>query len=308
MDSFEPYLRQVKSPQGLLIRRIYFFSQYLLFRVAAFLVSGLSGPSAMTMAKGIGALLFLRTRRRRISIENVRQAFPEKSDQEIKTIGRESMQGMIKVIFEFLRIPTIALKPEKYIEVQGEENVWAALEKKKGLVLIVSHFGNWELMGVAAAAKGFPIYAIGKPVKNPFVYAFIKRWRGATGLQSIDQKGAIKKTIQLLKENKIIAMLIDEHVKKGEVWVDFLGRQAATSALPAMLSLKYGVPAIPTFFYRKTTGRSVLFFGKPFDSIETGHFQADLMVNTQQYVRRLEQEIRKCPGDWTLWMHNRWRG
>ena len=102
-------------------------------------------------------------------------------------------------------------------------------------------------------------------------------------------------------------MLIDEHVKKGEVWINFLGRQAATSTLPAMLSLKYGVPAIPTFFYREATGRSILYFDQPFDLIETGDFQADLTANTQRYVRRLEQEIRKRPGDWTLWMHNRWR-
>ena len=262
----------------------------------------------MRLAEKIGALLFLRKRRRQLSLHNLRCAFPEKSQTDLEAIGRASMGGMVKVIFEFIRIPLIAKNPEKYIEVQGEGHVWDALKKKKGLVLAVSHFGNWELMGVAAAAKGFPIHAIGKPVKNPFVYDLIKRLRGATGLRSIDKKGAIKNTVQLLKNNQIVAMLIDEHVKKGEVWVNFFGRKAATSSLPAMLSLKYNAPVIPTFYYRgRGNERSILFFGEPFSLIRTEDLQSDLTANTQQYVSRLEQEIRKRPGDWTLWMHNRWR-
>ncbi|HLD50206.1 MAG TPA: lysophospholipid acyltransferase family protein [bacterium] len=274
----------------------------------AFIVTRTLSPSgAMKLAEGVGALLFLRRRRRRISIENISAAFPGKPQKEVEAIGRGAMAGMVKVIFECLRIPVIARDPEKYIETRGEENVWNALEQKKGLILVVSHFGNWELMAVAAAAKGFPIHAIGKPVKNPFVYRFIKRLRGATGLKSIDKKGAIKETVRLLKQNQIVAILIDEHVKKGEMWVDFFGRKAAVSALPAMLSLKYGAPVIPTFYYRESAGRSVFIFEKPFDLIKAGDSQKDMVSNTQQYARRLEEEIRKRPRDWTLWMHNRWR-
>ncbi len=290
------------------IQQIYFYIQYLFFRFMAVIVTyGLSPSGAMKLADGVGSLLFLRARRRRISIENIRAAFPEKLQEEVEAIGRGAMAGMVKVIFECLRIPVISKNPEKYIEIQGEENVWHALEQKKGLILVVSHFGNWELMAVAAAAKGFPIHAIGKPVKNPFVYRFIKRLRGATGLRSIDQTGAIKNTVRLLKQNQIVAMLIDEHVKQGEVWVDFFDRKAAVSTLPAMLSLKYGAPVIPTFYYREPAGRSVLSFEKSFDLIKTGDSRKDLAANTQQYARRLEEEIRKRPQDWTLWMHNRWR-
>ena len=289
------------------MKKIYFYIQYSFFQFLAFIVNQLSEASSLKMAEGIGSLLFMRKRRRQISIDNLQQAFPTKPAAEIETIGRGAMQGLVKVVFEFVRIPIITKNPEKHIEIRGDENVSLALKGNKGLVLAVSHFGNWELMGIAAAAKGMPIHAIGKPVKNPFMYDFIKRLRGSTGLQSIDKVGAIKKTVALLKKNQIIAMLIDEHVKKGEVWVNFLGRKAATSSLPAMLSLKYDVPVIPTFYYRKRLGRSILFFGKPFNIIRTENLQDDLTANTQQYVSCLEQEIRKYPEDWTLWMHNRWR-
>ncbi|MSR77688.1 MAG: hypothetical protein EXS63_05620 [Candidatus Omnitrophica bacterium] len=264
--------------------------------------------TAIKIAEGVGSLLFLRQRRRKICLHNLHAAFPEKSQADLEMIGRSSMQGLVTVIFECIRIPVIAKDPEKYFEVQGGEHAWKALQKKKGIILAVSHFGNWELMAVASAAKGFPMHAIGKPVKNPFLYESIKRLRGATGLKSIDKKGAIRNTVQLLKNNQIVAMLIDEHVKKGEVWVDFFGRKAATSSLPAMLSLKYDSPVIPAFYYRgQGSERSIFLFGEPFHLIRTGDLQADLTANTQQYVSRLEQEVRKRPGDWTMWMHNRWR-
>lgn len=217
------------------------------------------------------------------------------------------MKGMVDFFFEFINIPNIAKNPSKFIEVRGEEHVWKALEDKKGLILVLPHFGNWELMGVAAADKGIPIHAIGKPVKNPFIYNYIKKLRGATGLKSIDREGAVKKTIQLLQKNQVVAVLLDAHAKSGFVNVDFFGRQAATFRFPAMLALKYGTPVIPTFYFREQKKKSVLMFGAPFPLIQTGDFQADLIANTQQYVAALEQEIRKRPEDWTLWMHNRWR-
>lgn len=281
--------------------------EYLFFRVLVFLINLMPVSVEERLAEGIGFLLFLRKRRRDFSIQNLRQAFPKKTQKEIEQIGRGSMQGMIKVIFEFLRIPLISKNPQKYIELQGAEHAWKALENQKGAIFAVSHFGNWELAGVALAAANFPIHAIGKPHKNPFVTAYIKRLRGLTGLKTINQKGAVQKCIHLLKKNQMIGMLIDEHAKKGAVWVDFFGQKAATSALPALLALKHETPIIPALSYRKANGKSVFIIGEPFKLKRTGNHEADVIANTQQYMHYFEKEIIKHPAEWTLWMHNRWR-
>ena len=88
--------------------------------------------------------------------------------------------------------------------------------------------------------------------------------------------------------------------------MDFFGRKAATSTLPAMLALKYEYPVLPAFFYRDERGYSKIKYGPLFPLIRTGDFQADLFANAQQYVAKIEEEIRKRPGDW-LWAHRRWR-
>lgn len=284
-----------------------FYIQFLFLRLLFFIFNLIPPETASQIADKIGALLFLRKRRREFSIYNLEKAFPGKSQKEIEAIGRGSMQSMIEVIFEFMRIPSIAKKPGSFIEMQGEEHVRQALKEGRGLVLAVSHFGNWELSGIATASKGFPLHAIGKFYKNPWLNPLIRKQRGMTGLQTIDQKGAARKTIQLIKENQIVAMLIDEHAKNGAVWVNFFGQKAATSALPAMVALKYHTPVVPVVFYREKKRRSRVVFDKPFPLIETGQYEADIVANTQLYMSHLEEELKKRPEDWTLWMHNRWR-
>lgn len=118
------------------MQKAYFYFQYLILRGLVFLVKGCSENVSGRIAETVGSLLFLRKRRRRISIENVHAAFPGKSAQAVLKIGRASMQGMVKVVFEFLRIPVIARNPEKHIEIRGEENVWEALKAGKGVILV----------------------------------------------------------------------------------------------------------------------------------------------------------------------------
>lgn len=283
------------------------YLSYLFFRTLTFVVNGMNAFVSARLAEGIGSLLYLRKRRREFCTRNLHQAFPKKSEKEIQRIGRGSMQNMVKVIFEFIRLPIISKKPSAYIEIQGEKNVWEALKQGKGVILVASHFGNWELAGIAAAAKGIPLHAIGKPHKNIFVDQYIKRLRGLTGLKTIDKQGAVQKCVRLLKQNQVVAMLIDEHAKNGAVWPDFFGHKAATSSLPAVLALKYGCPVIPTFFYRGKNEKSTLIFEPAFPLKQTHDTKDDILANTQNYMSHLQYEIMKRPEDWTLWMHNRWR-
>lgn len=283
------------------------FIPYVFFQIIATLLNKLSSAASLRLANWTGGILFLRKRRREFCIQNLHRAFPLKTQKEIETIGRASMQGMVKILFEFVRLPRISKKPQEHIEIIGEQHVRKALKGGNGVILAVSHFGNWELAGIAAAAQGLPLHAIGKPHKNPFIDRYIKKLRGLTGLKTIDQNGAVQKCIRLLKQNQIVAMLIDEHAKRGGVWVNLFGQKASTSGLPATLSLKYDTPVIPAFYYRETLTKSRLVFGRMFPSIRTGNAKQDVIENTQAYMKFLQSEIVKRPADWTLWMHNRWR-
>jgi KDO2-lipid IV(A) lauroyltransferase len=240
-------------------------------------------------------------------LENLRPAFGKgKTEAELLGIAEQSIQNLFKLVFEFLRTPETSAHPERYIEPPDVTALMEAVKKKGGFIAVVSHFGNWEWLAIPIKKYGLHVHAVGRPLKNPYLYRYVREMREAANLINIEKSGAVRFSIEVLKQRGILAVLIDQHESRGSVWVDFFGRKAATSTLPAMLALKYEYPVLPAFFYREESGYSKIKYGPLFPLIRTGDLQADLLANTQQYVAKIEEEIRKRPGDW-LWAHRRWR-
>ncbi len=290
-------------------RKAGFFLEYSLFRSLIFIVNLLPLQTALSLAGFLGGLGFhLLKKKREIALTNLRAAFKnEKSEEEINRIARASFQNLAKTAFEFVRIPSIVKHGRKIWKFEKESVAVDAYRQGRGLIVILAHFGNWELMGISGASiAGRSIYAIARPVKNPFVYAYIRNLRKAGGVESIDKSGAVRASIQMLKKSEAVAMLIDQHERQASVAVDFFGRKAFTTTLPAMIALKYNVPVVFSYVIRSGDGTYTHHFEEVFETISTGNDEADIFANTQQYVKKIEEAIRKKPEDW-LWMHRRWR-
>lgn len=293
--------------------RISEFIQYILFRIICFLVNLLPFTVALKLGKWGGRQLYrLLSRHRTVALDNLRFVFgKEKSESEIKTLAVQSFENLGMFGVEFIRIPQVVKRMKDFIVIENEEAVFKALEQKRGVILIVSHFGNWEWMGVAAGARvreiGVKINAVARPLGNPFLYRYaVEKLRGATGLKTIHKKGAAREVLDLLDQNQIVCILIDQHERYGSVAVPYFGRKAMTTALPAMLAVKKNVPILPVFSYRSEHGPTVVKLGNPFATIKTDNYEQDLCENTKQYIQAIEREARNRPSDW-LWMHRRWR-
>ncbi|MFH1208634.1 MAG: lysophospholipid acyltransferase family protein [Candidatus Omnitrophota bacterium] len=290
------------------IKKYLFLVEYVAFRALAFLLRLIPLQISYKIANvlGIFAVRFLGVRKE-IMLKNLRLAFgKEKTEAELLRIAEQSMQNLSKLVFEFLQTPEASTHPDRYIEPPDVAALMEAVEKKGGFIAVVSHFGNWEWLAIPIKKQGLHVHAVGRPLKNPYLYQYILEMREAANLTNIEKSGAVRSSIGVLQRNGILAVLIDQHESQGAVWVDFFGRKAATSTLPAMLALKHEYPVLPAFFYRDENGYSKIKYGPLFPLIRTGDLQTDLLANTQQYVAKIEEEIRKRPGDW-LWAHRRWR-
>lgn len=289
-------------------QRVLFLLEYGLFRGLAFLLSLVPLSVCYKMADFFGVAAFrILGIRREVMLPNLRMAFGnEKNETELRAIAEASLQNLLKLAVEFVRTPQVSDDPGRYIEPPDMTPLLEAVAKYGNFIAVVSHFGNWEWLSIPLKPLGLFTHAVGRPLKNPYLYRYIRKTREAANLKNIDKAGAVRESIRVLKQRGILAVLIDQHESRGAVWVDFFGRKASTSTLPAMLALKYGCPVLPAFFYRNNNGRSRIRYGPVFPLIKTGHLKNDLLANTQQYVAKIEEEIRKRPGDW-LWAHRRWR-
>ena len=308
-QTFDAGTRNPKYTEPMsLLKKICFFLEYIVFRLLAFLLRLIPLRASYKIAECLGVFVVRGLGiRRETMLKNLRLAFGnEKSEAELLRIAEQSMENLGKLVFEFIRTPEASANPERYIEPPDVTPLLEAVAQKGGFIAIVSHFGNWEWLAIPIQKNGLHVHAVGRPLKNPYLYRYVLDMRRAANLTNIEKSGAVRSSLEVLKKRGILAVLIDQHESRGSVWVDFFGRKAATSTLPAMLALKYEYPVLPAFFYRDKSGCSKIKYGPLFPLIRTGDLQADLLANTQQYVAKIEEEIRKRPGDW-LWAHRRWR-
>jgi len=245
--------------------------------------------------------------KKKIALRNLDIVYGDsKTPAEKKAIAVASVQNLFHVGLEIAYLPKILKNPQEFLNADSFKPVAEKIRERRGVIFLISHFGNWELMALGPMMFQIPFYAVARPINNQPLYREIQKLRALMGIRPISKKGAVKEVVQLLRAGKPVAMLVDQHERQGGVWVDFFGKKACTSALPAMMALKYHVPVIPFFFYRNEKGPSLLEMKQPFPVIRSGNYKEDVIANTHQYLTCLEREIEKRPGHW-LWMHRRWR-
>ena len=111
----------------------------------------------------------------------------------------------------------------------------------------------------------------------------------------------VRDAIQYIKKNYSIALMIDQRVSEGEK-VDFFGKPALTTTLPAQLAIKYGLKIIPVYIERTLNNKFKIEFLNQIDPKEFNN-KKDL---TKKLNDNLENMIRKNPNQW-IWTHDRWK-
>jgi KDO2-lipid IV(A) lauroyltransferase len=244
-----------------------------------------------------------------VALENLRIAFgEEKSEKELLAIARGTFQNLGMVAVEFFRILKMDVETfKKRVKIEGLEESLKLIERGKGGLLLLSHFGNWEMMGIMSKLIGDPIMVIAKPMKkNKRIDQFITKIRNAAGLEVISSIKAGRIVIKALSQNRIVGILIDQRAKRSEgIWADFFGKKAPTTPALAVLAMKTGAPVVPVFMVRNGLGKHRLVIQNPLELVHTGDIKKDVEANTQLFNHTLESMIRQYPDQW-FWVHRRW--
>jgi KDO2-lipid IV(A) lauroyltransferase len=247
-------------------------------------------------------------RHRRVARQNLRMAFGDsKSETEINRIIKEVFRNIGQTAAEFLQIPTLTYeKALSIITPEHRERLDECLRAGKGIVLVASHFGNWELLAAAGAVAGYKISAVARPLDDRDLEAIVHGIRESSGLQIIPRRTSALAIVRKLKSNEIVGILADQNTRREHVFADFFGVKAATTPGPAMLALRTGAALLPAFMIREAPGKHRLIIEKPIDVVRTGDRKADAIETTQKYMTVLEEYVRRYPSQW-FWVHRRWR-
>jgi KDO2-lipid IV(A) lauroyltransferase len=276
-------------------------------------VWGLSLPPlglCRAAGRGLGRLAQrLDQRHRRIVRENLAASFPEKDQAWVEDTARRVFEHVAQVVVEIPRL--VRLSPEAiqaHTRAHGLANVHRALEKKKGVILLTGHFGNWEWANIAGAmALGQGARIVARPIDWPPADRLVNGWRTKGGGDIVPKARSARALLQALRQNRVLGLLLDQNVDwyDGQ-WVDFFGRPACTNKGMALLARSTGAPVVPFYNWRAGDGKFDLYFGAEVPLVKTADKTQDVWENTQNYTRVLEDIIRQNPAQW-FWLHQRWK-
>lgn len=180
-----------------------------------------------------------------------------------------------------------------------------ALVEGRGAIVISGHVGNWEILGQAIAAAGYPIATIATPFYDPRVTRWLDQWRTQHGLKIIwREQNSGKEILRALRNNNLMAFLIDQSTRTTGDYVPFFGRPAFTPTTPAALALRTGAPVIFCWHHRRRKSHQITIERVIYEPC--GDHRRDVLALTALLTARLESVIRTVPEQW-VWMHRRWR-
>ncbi len=293
------------------LRELAQFLIYAIIRGCSFIINLLPEKLALGIGKQLGRLAYvIDFEHRQVAIENLELAFGgEKSKSEIREIALRTFENLGMNFVEFLRFP--GLNEEKLlekVEIEGRFHIETALKQGRGIIFLLGHIGNWELLGCMARVLGNNPMALARPLKkNRWLDSFIGDVRRSSGLHVLSSKRAARQVVSALRRNKMVGILIDQREKSGEgVGVDFFGENASTTPASAFFGLKTGAAVIPVYSIRLKGGKHRIVAEPPVELIVTGDKAEDIRINTQRHTEVLESIIRRFPDQW-FWIHRRWK-
>jgi Kdo2-lipid IVA lauroyltransferase/acyltransferase len=263
---------------------------------------------ARALGRWLGKLgFYLDWKHRNIALDNLRQSFPEKTERyELRKIARSSFGELGFNLVELLRIP-------RFIEgdwmsnfhVRGEENIREAFGRSRGVIFVISHFGNWEYLGFMPRLLSFRGAAVGQKIKNPAVDGLIKDTREKIGLDLLSKREVASSIKDYLASNGAVAILADQRARRMSIDVPFFGRLAPTTAAPAVFALKTGAALIPVFMYLKEDGKYQVLFEREVKAPPGLSVKESIVELTCRFTSVFEEKIRERPELW-FWVHRRW--
>ena len=267
-------------------------------------------PMRAVLAAGtlLGRAFYLFDRaHRRLAVENLRAAFPVRSEAECSAIARGMFSHFGRLLAVLLKFSTMTpARMLASVEFEGEERVRHAHAQGRGVLLFTGHFGYWEINALVHALKIEPMSVLARPLDNPLLHDLLESVRRRTGNSVIYRRGAVRRVMRALEANHAVAVLIDQHIATADaVYVDFFNRRAATTSALAALALRTGAPVVPVFALPLPGGRFRMVYEHPVEPPAPDDEQA-IHQFTQRCTDVLEMYVRRYPDLW-LWMHRRWR-
>ncbi|MDR1273960.1 MAG: lysophospholipid acyltransferase family protein [Odoribacteraceae bacterium] len=238
---------------------------------------------------------------------NLRHAFPEKGEREIRRVERKFYHHLLDVSVEFYKLwhaPTRVLRARCVFT--NPEVATRYLAAGRSVIAVMGHYANWEWLSLYGLHVDFPFVALYKPLHDRVMDRLSRRLRSRPGTVLVPKNDVARAVLRYRGEGRafLLALVADQAPKESSLnfWTTFLNQETSVFKGTERIAVKYDMPVL--FLEMRKTRR--------------GHYEAEFhLVSdrpgslppgelTRAHTRVLEAAIRERPEYW-LWSHRRWK-
>ncbi len=244
--------------------------------------------------------------RKKVIEENLQRSFPDKTPKEIRHIRNQFYRYLADLFVEGIKNFGISANELKSrLTLENPEVMHELLQKRKNILLVGGHYGNWEwvITGQALLFKQHAI-GLGKPLSNSYFDTKINALRGRFGMNIVHAKN-YKEFISKSYDNGFAMLTLSDQSPGDSLksyWTPFLNQNTAVLFGAEQMAHQYDLSVV--FFSLKRTKRGN--FKMHLELICENPSGLAYGEITKTHTRLLEKQIEQKPEFW-LWSHKRWK-
>ena len=285
------------------MRKFFYLIEFILIKLFFFILIIIGYKNGSNLGNFIGRLFGPIFRSKKLIENNLEQSGIVEKKNYNKIISKiYGNYGRILAEYPFLKAFRNS-KLNKFIEIDGLENLNKIKREKRRAVFISGHFNNFELMALQIEKAGINLCAIYRPLNNVFLNNTMEEIRENFICKNQIKKGrsATRQIIENIKKGNSVALMIDQRVREG-IKINFFGKPASTTTIPAQLIKKYKCDLVPIYIERRKNNYFKMFVSEP---IKIGNNKSIKEI-TEHLNKILEKMILKNVDQW-IWTHDRWK-
>ena len=242
--------------------------------------------------------------------KNLRNSFPDKSHNELKSIEKKFYRHFADLLVEIVHgYRASDEEMREHVVFENVDLVEELAQKTQGVIAYLGHMGNWEWiadLNKRFVDRSMVEYNIYRQLKNPNSDKMMLELRSKRGGECIEKKQLLRKLVSLRHANHsfVLGMLSDQKPSKRSTyaWTQFLSQETAFLNGSEVLAKKFGFSAVYAHILSPKRGQYTV----RFELITDNPAAMPDEEMTKKYAALLEQNIHAQPEQW-LWTHNRWK-
>lgn len=252
-------------------------------------------------------LYYVFSYRKEVVLDNLKLAFPSKSEKELLKTRRHFFRHFTDIFVEMIKSFTISEKDLNKRYKYTNPEIFRELEAlNKSIIIMGAHYANWEWIVNLASFTSINCVGVYSKIKNPHFNNLVKENRSRFGGSFIQTNHTLKKVIQNKQNDKLslYGLLSDQSpaVQKTHYWSKFLNVTVPIHTGAEMLAKKHDF----TVIYMKV------------DRVKRSHYEVSFEILaihpreykdfeiTDMFLERAEKQINEKP-QYYFWTHKRFK-